>query len=186
MDKILVVIDAQVDFTTGCLGSKQAAEAVVRLQEYLKNHKNDYKLVLATADTHQNSEFDEKSTIEGSEIPKHCIKASPGYALAGDIAYYVDEVIEKSTFMADNFDSLIDDICARDYDVEEIDICGFCTDICVISNALLLRKEYPDVKICVIDDLCAGTSEQNHKAALDVMSSCLIEHCASDRLGKKK
>ena len=180
-NKVLVVVDAQVDFTLGVLGSAQAADVSQKLQDYVRNHSNDYKLVVATLDTHCLSEF-KGDTMEGSNVPPHCIAASPGHALEGDLANYVDEIIEKSTFMAGDF-SCIDEMILEDgITVEEIDICGFCTDICVISNALLLRREFPAMKICVIDDLCAGTSEQRHKAALDVMSSCLIDHCTSESL----
>ena len=183
-NKILLIVDAQVDFTTGRLGSEQAAKVSRKLQDYVRDHGRDYRFVLATLDTHSIKEFTNSNTVEGTEVPRHCILASPGYALVGDLADHVDFVLEKSTFMAEGFSCLEDTEREDSFPVEEIDVCGFCTDICVISNALLLRRDYPTAKIRVLDDLCAGTSEHKHQAALDVMESCLIEHCSSESLAK--
>lgn len=179
MNKVLIVVDAQVDFTTGRLGSEQAAKTVRKLQEFLQEHKGDYRLVLATLDTHRKSEFKDEATVEGRVVPPHCIVASSGCALAGELAELVDAVQEKSTFMADDFSALdfAEDVV--------IDVCGFCTDICVVSNALFLRREFPDRKIRVIADLCAGTSEARHRSALDVMSSCLIDVVTADEVAKE-
>lgn len=182
MNKVIIVIDAQVDFTTGRLGSEQAAKVSRKLQDFVREHRKDYAVTLATLDTHRPSETD---TVEARTVPPHCIQALPGHALVGDLAEHVDMTVMKSAFMAG--EHAID--CrlgyAKENIIDVIDVCGFCTDICVVSNALMLRRNYPKAKIRVIEDLCAGTTEAKHQAALDVMRSCLIEVVSSEDVAKE-
>lgn len=177
--RVLVLVDVQVDFTTGRLGSEKAAKVSHDIMDYVRNHMNDYDLVIATMDTHSVDEFKIKETVEGDKIPMHCIAGSPGHALVGDLAEMVDAMPEKSTFMADDyaFTNAVEEFSGADGlidDPEQIDVCGFCTDICVVSNVLQLRRTFPKSRIVVIEDLCAGTSIARHDAALDVMRSHLV------------
>ena len=181
MKRMLVVVDAQVDFTTGRLGSENAAKVARKLSDFVKkmHDLHWFGFVLATMDTHFATDFRNKESIEAQAVPPHCIAGSPGHALVDSVAEHVDAILYKSTFMSSG-DEIRDEIANFEGDAcddtapEEICICGFCTDICVISQALLLRRQFPKAEIFVIEDLCAGTNEANHRAAIDVMKSCLV------------
>lgn len=173
--KVLLIVDAQVDFTSGALGSATAKETADRLVEFVKNRHGEYHCITATLDTHKVAEFDVKETVEGGVVPSHCIAGSTGAALVDGLAPFVDELRPKSTFMLRSrtlFQSV--GTCADSPECT-IDVCGFCTDICVVSNVLKLRAEFPKARIRVLSDLCAGTAPQAHDAAIQVMKSCLIE-----------
>lgn len=174
--KILLVVDVQNDFVDGVLGSPEAQKAAKKIVELIADKRWDK--VIATVDCHPPKPM--PRTIEADTVPPHCIAHSPGAALYAGIAEHVDHIIEKSNFSVDSADiwnylqqTLEDAPDATIYDVE-LFICGLCTDICVISNALMLRSLFPYIKITVIDDACAGTTYKKHNAALDVMKSCLI------------
>lgn len=183
MKKILLVIDVQNDFIWGDLGSLEAQEAAAKVAQLVAD-KERFE-VIATVDHHRPSP--RLQTIEAEAIPLHCIAHSPGAALYGDIAEHVDYVIEKNRFACDPLDirtHLQTIFARRSSEVltgeegsprEELFICGLCTDVCVISNALMLRSLFPHIKITVLADACAGTCPERHKAALDVMNSCLID-----------
>ena len=168
--KYLVVIDAQNDFITGPLAIPGATEIADNIITYILNEDHDQ--VIATIDSHSDNDAD---TVEQSTYPEHCHKHSAGAALYGSLAIHVDTFIEKSTFMvpvANMQKWEIDDV---DIDMnDEFEICGFATDICVISNALLLRSLFPCTKITVLENLCAGTTPDNHKAALEIMKANCI------------
>lgn len=181
MKRMLVVVDAQVDFTTGRLGSENAAKVSRKLSDFLKKMRDLhwFGFVLATMDTHFAADFRNKDSVEAQVVPPHCIAGSPGHALVDSVAENIDVILEKSTFMSSG-SAISDEIASfcdecDDLEPEEICICGFCTDICVVSNALLLRRQFPKAEIFVIEDLCAGTNEANHRAAIDVMRSCLVK-----------
>ena len=172
--KVLLIVDAQVDFTSGALGSATAKGTADRLVEFVKNRRTEYQCVTATLDTHKAAEFHTKETAEGEVVPPHCIAGSTGAALVDGLAPFVDELRSKSTFMLRS-KALFQGIGAcADSPECTIDVCGFCTDICVVSNALKLRAEFPKARIRVLSDLCAGTTPQAHDAAIQVMKSCLI------------
>jgi nicotinamidase-related amidase len=164
----------QNDFVDGALGSPEAQEAAKKVAQLVADEKWDE--VIATVDHHHPKPF--LRTVESEKMPPHCIAYSPGAALYGDIIpEHVDHVIAKSNFSVD-----VKDIwpylqrTSEEASAEiELFICGLCTDVCVISNALMLRSEFPHIKITVLADACAGTSPEKHKAALAVMESCLID-----------
>lgn len=176
-DNILVVIDMQNDFIDGVLGTKEAQAIVPKMAEYIKNFDG---YVLATLDTHYDVNY--LDTQEGKKLPiKHCIAGTPGHninkeindALADKGGYNID----KATFGTLEF--------ANDPWVEEaknIYICGVCTDICVINNAMILKAVNPEAKIVVLKDLCAGTTPGNHAMALAAMNLCQIETVRSDEV----
>lgn len=183
--KIIIIVDMQNDFIIGSLGSPEAVEVRNKMIRYL--NEQDYKntKVIFTMDTHYSNYL---NTFEGQKLPvPHCIKDTEGWKIDKEIYNSVPdnkkEIQFKRTFGSlDLTDTLIDTLL-NSYidDIEipldeiEIEIVGVCTDICVISNALILRACYPDAKIKVISELCAGTSKEAHKAALTVMNSCQID-----------
>ena len=187
--KLLIVIDMQKDFVDGSLGSKQAQAIVPRVQELIDS--DEFDITLFTRDTHNEDYLD--NTLEGKMLPvKHCIYETDGWQLVvkPKIEEYngLSAIIDKYTFGStnlvptiteaiSNFESTyrltIPDI-AKEF-IDTITIVGLCTDICVISNALLLRAEFPDTRIICDASACAGVTPHRHECALEVMRSCQIE-----------
>lgn len=185
--KIIIIIDMQNDFITGSLGSPEAVEVRNKMIRYL--NEQDYKntKVIFTMDTHYSNYL---NTFEGQKLPiPHCVKDTEGWEIDKEIYNSIPdnkkEIQFKRTFGSlDLTDTLIDMLLNSYIDdteipteipLDEIEIIGVCTDICVVSNALILRACYPNTKIKVISELCAGTSKEAHKAALTVMNSCQID-----------
>ena len=168
MRRILVVIDMQNDFIDGSLGTKEAEAIVENVKAKIASYPPD--AVYATMDTHGK---DYLKTQEGINLPvEHCIKDTNGWKIRPDIAALLKnaKIYEKPTFGSTR---LAEDIKAAG-DTEEIELVGLCTDICVISNALLLKAALPEVKISVDASCCAGVTPQKHAAALETMRSCQI------------
>ena len=169
MKKLLIVIDMQNDFIDGSLGTPEA-EAIV---EAVKDKIRSYPAgdIFATMDTHGP---DYLTTQEGRNLPiEHCIKGTEGWQIRPDIAALLGEAVifEKPTFGSVRMAEAVKEI----EDLEEIELIGLCTDICVVSNALLLKANLPEVKICVDSRCCAGVTPEKHLAALETMRSCQIE-----------
>ena len=173
MKKLLVVIDMQNDFIDGALGTKEAQTIVHPVAEYIKNFDGD---VVYTADTHKENYLE---TQEGRNLPVvHCVDGTHGWELAPEI----DEVYKKSgiciyckpTFGSSRLVSHRNPKFPFVPDYEEIEICGLCTDICVISNAMLIKAFAPESKITVHADLCAGVTPESHDIALKAMKACQI------------
>lgn len=166
--KAIIVVDMQNDFIDGALGTKEAQEMLPRLAEKLAHAEREAD-ILFTMDTHGK---DYLSTQEGKKLPvEHCIKHSKGWEIADALKSFTDKakaVVEKPTFGSTKLPELV-----ADYD--EIEIVGLCTDICVISNALLLKAFYPEKKISVDASCCAGVTPESHKNALNAMKMCQIE-----------
>lgn len=165
--KYLIVVDMQVDFITGSLGSKLAEKIVPNVVEKVKNFEGK---VIFTRDTHFE---DYMNTQEGKKLPvEHCIKDTSGWQICDELKPYVKEVVDKITFGSVKLPNKI-----KEYgeDIEEIELCGLCTDICVISNAMILKATFPEVKITVDSECCAGVSVESHKIALDAMKAVQIE-----------
>ncbi|MBO5743762.1 MAG: cysteine hydrolase [Clostridia bacterium] len=165
--KYLIVVDMQVDFITGSLGSKLAEKIVPNVVEKVKNFEGK---VIFTRDTHF---ADYMNTQEGKKLPvEHCIKDTSGWQICDELTPYVKEVVDKITFGSVNLPNMI-----KEYgeEIEEIELCGLCTDICVVSNAMILKATFPEVKITVDSECCAGVSVESHKTALDAMKAVQIE-----------
>ena len=164
--KALVVIDVQNDFVGGALGTKEAREMIPRLVEKLEKTRDD---VIFTQDTHKENYLE---THEGKGLPVvHCIKGTDGWDLVDEIqpfTTYAKAVIEKKSFGSTRLPSLL-----KPYD--EIEFCGLCTDICVISNALLIKAFYPETLISIDSKCCAGSTPEAHEAALSIMKNCLCK-----------
>ena len=171
--KTLIVIDYQNDFVTGVLGTPEAASILMnvkaKIEEYLRNGDE----VIFTRDTHTTGYLD---TAEGKQLPvPHCIIGTDGWNVVESVDIAECEHINKETFGYADWESRYysdGNYCERNFD--EIEIIGVCTDICVVSNALLLKAFYPDVPITVDASCCAGVTPDAHRAALTVMKSCQI------------
>ena len=172
MKKVLVVVDMQKDFVTGALGSEAARAVVAPIARLLKSYRESGWRIIHTADTHSEQEYADGISRESVCIPQHCIKGGEGWQFVDELRPAPGEaVVEKPSFGSLDLAKIIGPI---DRDVV-IELCGGCTDICVVSNALAVRASFPDNKITVLQKLCAGTSRQAHEAALTVMRSCLID-----------
>ncbi len=171
MRKLLVVVDMQKDFVDGALGTKEAVAIVPAVVEKISEY--DIKDVFVTRDTHQK---DYMNTQEGKNLPvEHCIEGTPGWELDAQVAKAVKGAtfVNKPTFGSVDLAKMISDIACKEE--IEIELIGLCTDICVVSNALLLKASMPEVKISVDSSCCAGVTPQKHDAALETMRSCQIE-----------
>ena len=171
MKKALIVIDMQNDFIDGSLGTKEASQIVERVVNKIKSNKGRVYL-MATRDTHEN---DYLSTQEGERLPvEHCIRQTAGWQIEKRVAAALGEdtpVIDKPTFGSVELAQKI----ASLPEIEEVELVGLCTDICVISNALLIKAFLPEVKVSVDAACCAGVTPQSHENALEAMRVCQIE-----------
>ena len=183
--KVLVVVDCQNDFIDGALGSAEAQKAVPNIIEKLKN-VDENTCVIFTRDTHWDAHY--LNSLEGQKLPvKHCIFNTHGWQINEKIVVALPAgvgraCLDKETFGSFDLMELIREFEEAYWDqtgdeatLEEIELIGFCTDICVISNALALRMVRPNTPIRVDKSCCAGTTIMNHLSALDVMKSCQIE-----------
>lgn len=165
--KILIVVDMQNDFVTGSLGS---VHAEVIVPAVIKKVKSFDGRVIFTRDTHDEGYF---KTQEGMRLPvEHCVKDTEGWQIIDALSPYVREVIDKPTFGSLK---LVELLTAERDEIEEIELCGLCTDICVISNAMLLKAALPEVKITVHAGLCAGVTPESHENALAAMRMVQID-----------
>ncbi len=170
MRKILVVIDMQNDFIDGALGTKEAEAIVPAVISKIKEY--DAKDIFATRDTH---EPDYMETQEGANLPvPHCIIGTEGWEIKSSIAEALRDatVINKPTFGSTELACRIKEISEKEE--IELELIGLCTDICVVSNALMLKAYMPEVKISVDEKCCAGVTPEKHQAALETMRSCQI------------
>ncbi len=167
---VLIVVDMQNDFITGALGSKEAVEILPAVVEKIKNFEG---MVLATRDTHSENYL---STAEGKKLPvPHCIKGSAGWQLVRDIErLLVTPPIDKPTFGSAELGQMLSSY-NKIKPISEVMLIGVCTDICVISNALLIKAFLPEATVKVDASCCAGTTPQAHERALQAMKNCQIE-----------
>ncbi len=167
-DSLLVIIDMQKDFVTGSLGSKEAQLVVDRIAAKIQNHQGP---LAYTLDTHQSNYL---ATSEGRHLPvEHCIKGEEGHQLVPALKPLLEHArcFEKPTFGSVELATWI----ASQPNLDRVELAGVCTDICVVSNALLIKAFQPELTVLVDGACCAGTSIQAHKAALETMRSCQIE-----------
>lgn len=176
MRKILVVIDMQNDFIDAALGTKEAVAIVDAVKEKIRSYP--VKDVIATMDTHGENYLE---TQEGRNLPVvHCVKGTEGWEIRPEIAALLGgaAIYEKPTFGST---ALAEDLKALSEKEEiELELIGLCTDICVVSNALLLKAAMPEVKITVDAACCAGVTPEKHLAALETMRSCQIHVTAEN------
>ena len=183
MKNLLLIIDCQNDFIDGVLGSEQAVDTVPNIVKKIEAFNNG--IIITTQDTHSDNYME---TPEGKNLPvPHCIKGTEGWEINSDIMntinnrLSIDGVtyvnVNKPTFGSVELANMVNMfVNSTDEDVN-IEICGFVSSICVISNALLIKTMLYDlnrVTISVLKDCCAGLNDYNHEAALEVMKSCQI------------
>ncbi len=171
MKKILIVVDMQKDFVDGALGTKEAVVIVNNVVNKIENFDGD---VIVTYDTHPENYME---TQEGKKLPvPHCIKGSDGWKLDSKVQSALDrreyKAIEKPTFGSTELPEYI----KENYNPDgiEIELIGLCTDICVVSNALLLKANFLETKISVDASCCAGVTVDSHNAALTTMKMCQV------------
>ncbi len=174
--KALVVIDMQNDFISGVLGSENAKATVPVVLEKIKEYNSNELPVIATKDTHPKSYLED---IEGDRVPRHCIRGERGSELDDALlSCHFLKIIEKNNFMASPEEQNKIKRALYEFfgsDPDELEVCGLCADICVVSNALMLRMLFPNAIIKVDRRATAGTTKENEEAAFAVMRSCLID-----------
>lgn len=171
MKKILVVVDMQNDFIDGALGTAEAKKIVNRVIDKIHNYAGD--CIYATRDTHGENYLE---TSEGKYLPvKHCIKGTEGWEIRKEVALAMPGavIVDKPTFGSEELAQRLQEENNREK--IEIELAGLCTDICVVTNALLLKTRLPEVKISVDASCCAGVTPESHKAALLTMKMCQID-----------
>lgn len=172
MKKILVVVDMQKDFVDGSLGTVEAQGIVSKVCDKIKNFDGE---IIVTFDTHFENYLE---SAEGKKLPvKHCVKGTSGWELDDNVMCALEDkeytAVEKPTFGSVKLPEFIREKAqGEDFSVELI---GLCTDICVVSNALLVKANFPEVHISVDSACCAGVTPESHNAALLTMKSCQID-----------
>ena len=179
--KVLVVVDMQNDFIDGALGTAEAKAIVDNVVKRIKESKDE--LILFTKDTHQE---DYLETKEGQKLPvAHCIEGTKGWqinekvkkAWAENCSTVVSTKLRENTFCKPVFGSveLVEFLKFYGCILEEIELVGVCTDICVISNAIMIKNTLPDTEVRVNASCCAGVTPESHQEALNVMKMCQID-----------
>ena len=170
LDNILIVIDMQNDFIDGSLGSTEALDILENANNFIEHFDGE---IIFTLDTHDENYL---NTNEGKHLPIiHCRKNTLGHSLNTSLKKFVKD--DTKIFEKDQFSSLdlVNYLKSKNNKYLNINLLGLCTDICVVSNALLLKTFFPESHICVISKACAGSTKEKHEAALNVMESCQIE-----------
>ena len=167
--KALIVIDMQNDFIDGVLGTKEAVEIVGKVKGKIEEYRKEGLPVIFTRDTHGENYLE---TQEGKSLPvPHCIKGTRGWEISDELEAGDSLVIDKPTFGSK---ALAEYLASAD-DIDSVELTGLCTDICVISNAMLIKAFLPEIKISVDSGCCAGVTPESHKNALESMKMCQIE-----------
>lgn len=167
MSKVLVVVDMQNDFVNGCLGSEEAREIVSNVREKISEYRKNKDTIIFTRDTHDENYLQSQ---EGKYLPvPHCIYGTDGWNIVDGLEVENCQYIDKPNFGWTHWDT------KNFNDKDEIELIGVCTDICVVSNALILKAMYPEAHITVDASCCAGVTPESHNAALLTMKSCQID-----------
>jgi len=162
--KTLIVVDMQNDFIDGSLGSKEAVEIVENVKKKIEEYRAGGERIIFTRDTHHD---DYMNTNEGHYLPVvHCIEGTEGWQIRDGLVFPGAEIVDKPNFGFKGW---------KDYDFEEVELVGLCTDICVVTNALLIKTLFPEIKVSVDPACCAGVTPESHHAALMTMKMCQVE-----------
>ena len=165
---VLIVIDMQNDFIDGALGTAEAVAIVPNVKKKVAEYLSSGGTVIYTRDTHTP---DYLSTQEGKNLPViHCVKGTPGWEIADGIYADGSTVVDKPSFGSTELPKVLAGIPS----LESIELIGLCTDICVISNAMILKAAFPEIPITVDSSCCAGVSPESHENALKAMAVCQI------------
>ena len=164
MKKTLIVIDMQNDFIDMALGTKEAVAIVPMVKEKIQEYVQNEDEIIFTRDTHTENYL---QTPEGKKLPvEHCIKGTKGWQIAEGLYIEGCKIIDKPNFGWPHW---------NEEHLEDVEIIGLCTDICVVSNALIIKATYPDANVKVDSNCCAGVTVETHEAALKTMAMCQIE-----------
>lgn len=162
--KTLIVIDMQNDFIDGALGTKEAVAIVENVKKRIKQYRDHGDEIIFTQDTHDDNYLD---TNEGKNLPvKHCIEGTKGWQIREGLEEEGDLHVIKRSFGYTGWEQ---------FHLENVEIIGLCTDICVVSNALIIKALYPEIPVRVNASCCAGVTPEAHEAALKTMKSCQVE-----------
>lgn len=163
MKKTLIVVDMQNDFINGALGTKEAEAIVENVKKKIAQYRDAGNEIIFTRDTHQENYLE---TNEGRHLPvEHCIEGTEGWKIAEGLEVPGAVYINKPSFGYVDW---------KDYQLEEVEIIGLCTDICVVSNALIIKALYPEIPVSVDASCCAGVTPESHEAALLTMKMCQV------------
>ncbi len=164
MKKTLIVVDMQNDFIDMALGTKEAVAIVPRVREKIATCLQEGYEILYTRDTHFQNYLD---TPEGRKLPvPHCIKGTKGWEIADGLYVEGCKIIDKPNFGWPNW---------QEESLEDVELVGLCTDICVVSNALIIKATFPEASVKVDKTCCAGVTPATHEAALTTMRMCQID-----------
>lgn len=161
--KTLIVVDMQKDFIDGALGTKEAVAIVGNVKLKIAEYYEKGCQIIFTRDTHYD---DYLQTNEGRHLPvEHCIKGTDGWQIAEGLEVPDCIYVDKPTFGYVNW---------KEFDLGDVELIGLCTDICVVSNALIIKALFPENNVYVDANCCAGVTPESHKAALTTMKMCQI------------
>ena len=164
MKKTLIVVDMQKDFIDMALGTKEAVAIVPKVKEKIQEYVQNGDEIIFTRDTHGDNYL---QTPEGKQLPvEHCIKGTKGWQIAEGLYIEGCKIIDKPNFGWPHW---------NEEHLEDVEIIGLCTDICVVSNALIIKATFPDINVKVDSNCCAGVTVETHEAALKTMEMCQIE-----------
>lgn len=164
MKKTLIVIDMQNDFIDMALGTPEAVAIVPKVKEKIQEYVKNGHEIIFTRDTHFENYL---QTAEGKKLPvPHCIKGTKGWEIAEGLYVEGCKIIDKPNFGWPNW---------KDEVLEDVELIGLCTDICVVSNALIIKATFPDANVKVDSSCCAGVTVATHEAALKTMAMCQID-----------
>ena len=164
MKKTLIVVDMQNDFVDMALGTSEAVAIVPKVKEKIQEYVNNGDRIIFTRDTHLENYLE---TAEGQKLPvPHCIKGSQGWQIADGLYVEGCKIIDKPNFGWPNW---------KEENLQDVELVGLCTDICVVSNALIIKAAFPESNVCVDSSCCAGVTVESHEAALKVMAMCQVD-----------
>lgn len=164
MKKTLIVVDMQNDFIDMALGTKEAVAIVPAVKAKIQAYADAGHEIIYTRDTHAD---DYLNTPEGKKLPvPHCIRGTKGWEIADGLYVEGSRIIDKPNFGWPNWNEL---------ELEDVELIGLCTDICVVSNALIIKANFPNAKVAVDKACCAGVTPATHEAALATMAMCQID-----------
>ena len=173
MGKTLIVVDMQNDFIDGALGTAEAVAIVSNVANKIKAYKEDGAKIIFTRDTHGADYMD---TQEGKRLPvPHCIKDTEGWQIRAELMDVLGEDVADVTIIDKDRFGYTDWASYTAEELGDIELVGLCTDICVVSNAIILKALFPETKMSVDASCCAGVTPATHKAALDTMRCCQID-----------
>mgnify|MGYP002438237850 CR=1 FL=1 len=162
--KTLIVVDMQNDFIDGALGTKEAVAIVENVKAKIREYADRGDEIIFTRDTHYE---DYMETNEGRHLPvPHCIEETEGWEIAAGLEVPGAIYINKTSFGYTGW---------GDFDLQDVEMVGLCTDICVVSNALIIKALYPEINVKVDAKCCAGVSPESHEAALTTMAMCQVD-----------